>query len=108
MLPEFPFTISIRHSGSNNLLEDCLIFSWRSKLVFAPSVSHTELGVEWFGSRLGKADGANVLLQFEGGAHEQQSEVVVVVAGVKVGVFLGLMDNVSEVYQGSITSPVLC
>ena len=108
MLPEVPFTNSIRHSGSNNLLEDCLIFSGRSKLVFAPSVSHTQLGVVWFSSRLGKADGADVLLQFEGGAHKQQGKVVVVVAGVKVGVFLGIMENVSDVYRGSITSPGLC
>ena len=90
MLPEVPFTNSIRHSGSDNLLEDCLIFPGRSKLVFAPSVSHTQLGVVGFSSRLGKADGADVLLQLEGGAHEQQGKVVVVVAGVKVGVFLGI------------------
>ena len=90
MLPEVLFTNSIRHSGSNNLLQDCLIFSRRSKLVLAPSVGHTKLGVERFSSRLGEADGADVLLQLEGGAHEQQGEVIVVVSGVNVGVFLGI------------------
>ena len=53
-------------------------------------MGHAELCVEGFTPRLGKTDGADVLLQLEGRAHEQQGEVVVVVAGVKVGMFLEL------------------
>ena len=107
MLPEVPFTNSIHHSGSNNLLQDCLIFSRRSKLVLAPSVGHTELGVEWFSPRLGKTDGADVLLQLEGRAHKQQGEVVVVIAGVKVGVLLEIL-KVNGNHQGCIASPGSC
>ena len=70
-----------------------MIFSGRSKLVFAPPVSHTELSVVGFRSRLWKTDGADVLLQLEGRAHEQQGEVVVVVTGVKVRVFLEIKAN---------------
>ena len=88
MLPEVLFTNSIGHIRSHNLLEDCLIFPGGSELVLPPPVSDAELGVEGLGPRLGEADGADVLLQLEGGAHEQQGEVVVVVAGVQSRVFL--------------------
>ena len=70
-----------------------MIFSGRSKLVFAPPVSHTELSVVGFRSWLRKTDGADVLPQLEGRAHEQQGEVVVVVTGVKVRVFLEIKKN---------------
>ena len=56
-------------------------------------MSHTELSVVGFRSRLRKTDGADVLIQLEGRAHEQQGEVVVVVTGVKVGVFLEMKQN---------------
>ena len=107
MLPEILFTNSICHSWSYNLFEDCLIFSGRSELVFSPPVGHTELAVEWFSPRLGKTDGADVLLQLEGRAHKQQGEVVVVIAGVKVGVLLEIL-KVNGNHQGCIASPGSC
>ena len=67
----------------------------------------SDLGVVWFSPRLGKTDGADVLLQLEGRAHEQQGEVVVVIAGVKVGVFLEIL-KVNGNHQGCIASPGSC
>ena len=86
--PEVLFTDSIGHNWDNNLFQYGLIFTRGPELVFAPAVTHAVLRVlgplSWFR----QTDRADVILQLEGRAHEQQGEVVVVVTGVQVRVFL--------------------
>ena len=66
------------------------------ELVLAPAVTHTELRSLGRFAGLRQTDGADVGHDVELIAHHQQSEVVVVVLHVQVGVFLVNWKEITE------------